>query len=58
MTCVGTVAASTSPYSQEVGQHAHLRTESARYIGVLAEGGVPPIEARMPATLGRHPPTA
>jgi len=33
----------------------HLRTESARYIGVLAEGGTPPIDQRMPRTRGVRP---
>jgi uncharacterized protein (DUF1330 family) len=33
----------------------HLRTESARYIGVLAEAGAPPIDQRMPRTRGRAP---
>ena len=30
----------------------HLRIESARYIGVLAESGMPPIDQRMPRTRG------
>jgi uncharacterized protein (DUF1330 family) len=30
----------------------HLRIESARYIGVLAEGGTHPIDQRMPQTRG------
>jgi uncharacterized protein (DUF1330 family) len=33
----------------------HLRIESARYIGVLAEGGTPPIDQRMPRTRGIRP---
>ena len=33
----------------------HLRVESARYIGVLAEGGTPPIDQRMPRTYGVRP---
>ena len=33
----------------------HLRIEGARYIGVLAEGGIPPIDQRMPRTRGVRP---
>jgi uncharacterized protein (DUF1330 family) len=33
----------------------HLRIEGARYIGVLAEGGAPPIDQRMPRTRGVRP---
>jgi hypothetical protein len=33
----------------------HLRIESARYIGVLAEGGTPLIDHRMPKTRGVRP---
>jgi uncharacterized protein (DUF1330 family) len=33
----------------------HLRIEGARYIGVLAEGGTPPIDQRMPRTRGVRP---
>jgi hypothetical protein len=33
----------------------HLRIESARYIGVLAEGGAPPIDQRMPRTRDVRP---
>jgi uncharacterized protein (DUF1330 family) len=32
-----------------------LRIEGARYIGVLAEGGIPPIDQRMPRTRGVRP---
>ena len=35
----------------------HLRIEGARYIGVLAEAGTPPIDERMPRTRGVHPAT-
>jgi hypothetical protein len=30
----------------------HLRIEGASYIGVLAEGGISPIDQRMPRTRG------
>jgi uncharacterized protein (DUF1330 family) len=33
----------------------HLRIESGRYIGVLAEGGALPIDQRMPRTRGVRP---
>ena len=33
----------------------HLRIEGARYISVLAEGGTPPIDQRMPRTRGVRP---
>jgi len=36
----------------------HHRQRGARYIGLLMEGGLPPVELRMPHTKTRKPPAA
>jgi uncharacterized protein (DUF1330 family) len=36
----------------------HYRQQGARYIGLLMEGGLPPVELRMPHTKTRKPPDA
>ena len=36
----------------------HHRQKGARYIGLLMEGGLPPVELRMPHTTTRKPPDA
>ena len=36
----------------------HHRQQGARYIGLLMEGGLPPVELRMPHTKTRKPPAA
>ena len=36
----------------------HHRQRGARYIGLLMEGGIPPVELRMPHTKTRKPPDA
>jgi len=36
----------------------HHRQQGARYIGLLMEGGLPPVELRMPHTKTRKPPDA